>query len=101
MATNNDGGFMENNKFIALGDPYHDPPRDKVHESRGKRQFQTCNLKVNCFCVYACAMQQFLPKLAQVHVHAITSNIIRERLGDIGGKLALTLDHLCVSEYIK
>lgn len=37
---------MENNKFIALGDPYHDPPRDKVHESRGKRQFQTCNLKV-------------------------------------------------------
>ena len=37
---------MENDKFNAVGDPYHDPPRPKVHESKGKRQFQTCNLKV-------------------------------------------------------
>lgn len=37
---------MDNDKFNAVGDPYHDPPRQQVHESRGKRQFQTCHLKV-------------------------------------------------------
>jgi len=45
MATNNDGGFMEST-FNAVGDPYFDPPRPKVHESKGKRQFQTCNSKI-------------------------------------------------------
>jgi len=40
-----DGGFMPAT-FNAVGDPYKERPRARVHESMQKRQFQTCNLKV-------------------------------------------------------
>ena len=40
-----DGGFAMTGT-TSIGDPYTDPPRARVHESKGKRQFQTCNPKV-------------------------------------------------------
>lgn len=42
--TNDDGAFMKTTS-TDIGTPYQDPPRNTVHESRGKRQFQTCNPK--------------------------------------------------------
>lgn len=45
MATNNDGGFAVTTSH-GVGDPYQDPKRPTVHESKGKRQFQTSNPKV-------------------------------------------------------
>lgn len=45
MSATLDGGFVMTGS-TNIGDPYQDPPRARVHESKGKRQFQTCNPKV-------------------------------------------------------